>query len=198
MIKKELLTQKNIFEKKELMNFKDYLGVVNQYIIDNFDKNTSSTIEAGENPPFSTKMLNHYNIFLFPNQHIHKLYMSVKEIIDNKNENKNRYYIRGWLNYYNRGQYLDWHQHWCIDRRSYHGFFCVDVENSYTCYRYKDGENVFVNCENGMLVLEKTYNNVHRTSDWFHETPRITVAFDIHPLDVVLSKQDQINYWNPI
>lgn len=197
-MKKELLIQNNIFDKEELIGFKTYLQSVNQYLINNFDKNSVSKIVAGENPPFSTKILDYYNLFSFPNLYVHKLFMSIKQIIDDKKENKDRYYIRGWLNYYDRGQYLDWHQHWCIDRRSYHGFFCVDVENSYTCYRYKDGENVFVNCENGMLVLEKIYNNVHRTSDWFRETPRITVAFDIHPLDVVLTKHDKTNYWNPI
>jgi len=192
-----LIVEDDVFEEQELQDFKEYLVKVNEYLQINYPKNLETKI-GNENYPFSTKILDYYNLFLFPNPHIYKLYRKVRKIVYEDGGENNRYFIRCWLNFFNRGQYLDWHKHWCVNRKSYHGFFCVEVENSYTDYKFNDGKILSITGKNNRIVIGKTYNNLHKTSEWEYEYPRITLAFDIHPVEVILEKQDKSNYWNPL
>ena len=36
---------------------------------------------------------------------------------------------------YKEGDFIDWHTHWPKEKNTWHGFFCVDCEPSYTTYR---------------------------------------------------------------
>ena len=126
---------------------------------------------------------------------------------------KEQYMIQCWLNFYRKGEFIDWHRHWPMDAKGYHGFLCVSCEPSKTTYRLpaKHGvqipteliektewETVDVESKNGLLVLSESAGDMHRTWPWeFHDRDRITIAFDIVPKPH-FNPEAWLNHWVPL
>jgi hypothetical protein len=142
---------------------------------------------------------NSYNLFLYPFYGFPELYSEIRNIFNSTCIVKTPHYIQGWLNYNKLGQNLGWHRHWSgVTNNSIHGVFCVDVKDSKTTYQYIDNQQIEeVYCEDNLLVMANSNNNLHKTSDWNYETPRITIAFDIHPIEN-LQNRLWINHWTPL
>jgi hypothetical protein len=117
------------------------------------------------------------------------------------------------MNYYKKGEFIDWHRHASEDVGGWHGFFCLDAEpDSYTSYRWpnddsRKGLTLDVESKNGLIVLGRSNLDLHKSSEWQHEDrARITIAFDILPVSYIKDvcsnamKNDPyyINHWIPI
>lgn len=147
-----------------------------------------------------------YNLFLYPFPEFYDLFFQIKEMFYDKldiEEHDESYYIQSWLNFYWEGDFIDWHSHWPPYVKSWHGYYCVDVEPSKTSYKLEEsGKIIHVQNEDNLLVLSKSLDDQHRTWPWEYEHPRITIAFDILPASNILNFQGENkmgkNHWIPI
>lgn len=166
----------------------------------------------GESASSVSKYYAYYNYLMMPCAGMSKLFNNIRDTFIDCNNHAydgnppdTEYYIQCWLNYYNTGEFIDWHSHLTPQARSWHGFYCVDVEpNSSTQYRH--GIDEFeIKSKNNMLVIGKSCDDMHRSSDWMEEKPRITVAFDIVPwqnttgfLGKIKNENGNLHYWIPL
>lgn len=186
-----------VHTKKLSLNVKDIKRScieMNRIVHKNFAVTESG---HGENTPISTKSYNNYNLLLYPFPGFHELYESIRQTFHSLNDNEQPHYIQCWLNFYEKGQFIDWHNHWSADKETWHGFYCVDVEpDSKTTYRLPDyPKDIDVPSEDNLLVISKSDGDMHRSSEWTHDRPRITIAFDIIPRQYV---EHHLNHWIPI
>lgn len=144
-----------------------------------------------------------YNLLTFPCNEFHQLYNEIstfwKECMPEHEGQKNQYYIQCWLNIFNEGQFIDWHSHWPKESNSWHGFYCVFSESSFTSYDYN--EKVFhVPSSDNMLILSRSAGDRHKSSPWKNKNhPRMTIAFDIVTKSEIMSKNvASFNHWIPI
>lgn len=171
---------------------------------------------------FQTEIYKQYNVLSYPLPEVHKLYSQIRDFFYECQKKhygkilKKNYYIQCWLNIYQRGHFLDWHNHATIRNGApsilpftWHGFFCVNVGNSVTSYKFQKKNIVDVQGTNNLLVLGVNNSDLHRTYPWTEDTPRITIAFDIVPENYVISSEDKLtdliskypylkNHWIPI
>lgn len=148
----------------------------------------------------TTKLYTEYNVLMYPFPEFHELYNEIARMFrevygfDGK-----KYYIQCWLNYYEKGEFIDWHDHWLPKQKAYHGFYCVDVEpNSKTSYALKDSDDIIdIPSKDNLLVLSKSDGDLHRSSEWLEERPRITIAFDIVPRESI-NPTGTVNHWIPL
>lgn len=153
----------------------------------------------------TTRLYSKYNYLLYPHFGMHEYYNEIKKLFHDVNTDDNQeYYIQCWVNFYYKGDYINWHGHWPTEAQSWHGFLCIDVEpNSFTTYRIIDEDNreFDVPSENNLLVISRSGRDRHRSSEWDHQDrPRITSAFDIVP-GWYLRKYKHYyaqNHWIPI
>lgn len=147
----------------------------------------------------STDLYERYNYLMYPSDEIHKLYTEIKTAFDSLKDDPNKkYYIQCWLNYYNKGDFIDWHCHWEKEKETWHGFYCLDCEPSFTSYKLpniKDPINIY--SEDNLMVISKSNGDEHRTWPWEYDKPRLTIAFDIVPYEYINYKQ-WTNHWLPI
>jgi hypothetical protein len=143
-----------------------------------------------------------YNLFTFPIEQLNKLYY---EIVKNtcKFLNKEKcYMLKSWLNVFRKGQKINWHSHWGPQFKVWHGFYCVNTEESYTEYSIPNVKDIIkVKSENGLLVFGKSDGDLHKSSEWQNnEVPRITIAFDVVPIDALKQTKNyklDINHFIP-
>lgn len=146
--------------------------------------------------PATTQIYNKYNLLLFPFDGFYDFYVQLCKTFNKFVDDNEKYYIQCWVNVYKHGEYLDWHKHFEVEDNAWHGFFCVDAEDSKTSYKLPNGEQVDVPSKNGKLVISKSAGDLHRTYPWPHEDrERLTVAFDIVPWHKV---GWGINHWVPL
>jgi hypothetical protein len=202
--------------KKSVSELYDIIKV---HFQDNKDHNGQSTLDA--------ELYSKYNLLMYPFPEIHQLYSEIQKnfklcLVDSDSSQNENYFIQCWLNYFYKGQYIDWHGHTKVDMNCWHGFFCLDTEpNSYTSYKWPLDQArkdliVDVPSKNGTLVFGKSNGDMHRSSEWINEDyPRITIAFDIVPsrflykfcvqdlpepkyLNAMKSDPIYVNHWIPI
>jgi len=149
----------------------------------------------------STKIYQHYNIFTYMVPEIANLYGCICSAYRDISESQDQCFIAGWLNIYNKGDYIDWHSHWDGSYGSWHGYYGLDVEPSTTSYRIPGVENqVDVINKNNQVIISPSDGDEHRTWGWEEDKPRITIAFDIVPAEKFTMKQikDWNNHWIPV
>lgn len=148
----------------------------------------------------STHVFNQYNLLMYPLDQFYELYFEIQKMYKEISQDDKQMYIQCWLNFYNKGQFIDWHGHWGSGAGSFHGFYCVDVEpNSFTSYKFSiDNEQKYVDVDskNNLLVMGRTDGDQHKSSEWQQDYPRITIAYDIVPKEYVPIKM--LNHWMPI
>jgi hypothetical protein len=139
-----------------------------------------------------------YNLLTFPNKELNKLYHSIQENIIPLLDADTTYVIKSWLNVYRAGQKIDWHGHWAEESKVWHGFYCAQVGDSATYYKIPEVKEVItVPSKEGLLVMGKSAGDKHRSSDWQDNAmPRITLAFDIIPIESINNKLS-VNHYLP-
>lgn len=162
-------------------------------------------VESGS---LSTVKWKEYNVFQFYNASIHKLYKEISNTVKEACEyygvdfEKQNYYIQGWFNITHTGKgKLDWHDHGGPFAPHFHGYYCVNAEPSITHYTINDGSKRIVdnvNKNNRLIISEM--GHPHAMGDWEWEGSRITIAYDIEPLNSLLSAGNSINeqHWIPL
>jgi hypothetical protein len=149
----------------------------------------------------TTKLYGAYNLLMYSYPQFHELFQEIVTMFrDLYGDDGKKYYIQCWLNVYEKGEFIDWHDHWLPQQKAYHGFYCVDVEpDSKTSYALCDDDEIIdVPSRDNLLVISKSDGDLHRSSEWHDETrPRITIAFDIVPRESI-NPEGWLNHWIPI
>ena len=155
----------------------------------------------GGQATMTTKLFSQYNVLMYPYPQFHELFTEIETMFrEVYGYDGKKYYIQCWLNVYEKGEFIDWHDHWLPQQKAFHGFYCVDVEpNSSTSYALCDDEDIIdIPSKDNMLVLSKSDGDLHKSSEWHDETrPRITIAFDIVPRESI-NVEGWLNHWIPI
>lgn len=141
-----------------------------------------------------------YNTLLYPLPEFHALYEGIREMFHMVNDQPDeKFYMQCWLNFYRTGEFIDWHGHWEPEFKSWHGFYCVSGKGSCTTYKLPPDheKEVAIPTVLNQIVLSKSDGDLHRSSDWNEDYPRITIAFDIVPGRLLISTSD-LNHWIPI
>jgi hypothetical protein len=155
--------------------------------------------EYGGISGYGAQLYTKYNLLLYPFDGFHDLYTEIKTMFHEICKEENQYYIQCWFNYYNEGDFIEWHDHWRTATIGWHGFFCVDVEPSKTSYIIPVArDQINVESKDNLLVIGKSAGDKHRTWPWTEtDRPRITLAFDIIPRQCIQPGR-WLNHWMPI
>lgn len=172
--------------------FKLYDYVKENFSEDKKDYDGQSQVES--------QLFTKYNLLLYPLPGFYELYERIRTtfVESYPNLDASDYYIQSWVNFYRKGDFIDWHYHWPDEANAYHGFYCVDTHPSHTSYIYEDHDIQFdIESRDDRLVMSKSYRERHRTWPWDADRPRITIAFDIVPR-AHIKPFEWANHWIPI
>lgn len=169
---------------KELRYYSDimYDIIKTHFKSDKTDYNGQSTL--------TTKLFTKYNLLMYPFPIFHELYCEICNAFylchaDLFKKKPEKHYMQCWLNYYRKGEFIDWHGHQKSELQAWHGFLCVDTEpGSSTSYKWKENLDKIIEIpsKDGLIVIGPSNGDLHRSSEWeFEDRPRITIAFDIMP-----------------
>jgi len=164
----------------------------------------------------TTKLYSQYNLMMYPQPEFHELFLEIQKYFHELANPTEPHYAQFWLNFYTNGEYIDWHHHWPMSYKAWHGFYCVNSENpeSKTTYRVPPAngmqiknpekhEEVEIISKNNLLVISPSAGDQHRSWPWEgNGEPRITIAFDIVPRSQFNKESNpatkQKNHWIPI
>lgn len=170
-------------------------------IREKYSKLNQTYQDNGKNP-LGGKFHLHYNTFLFPYPEFSKLFFQIRDCFKEIRDPGKTYYLQSWLNVFEDNGFFDWHSH-SDDQNAWHGYFCVNANNSITQYEFDDGlfisKDISINNKDGLLVIGRCGNDRHRTQrEWDQEIPRVTIAFDISPEHGLGHLSNLENHWIPI
>lgn len=157
------------------------------------DSNSISTIKWRE-----------YNVFQFHIEEVYNLYRAVGEMVREACDyysldfDKQKFMLQGWFNInYSHSGKLDWHEHGGRGAPDFHGYYCVNAEPSTTHYRVFDNNVENHNVNNRAILSEM--GHPHAMGDWDWEGPRITIAYDVIPLEMLITHAPhQEQHWIPL
>ncbi len=199
------------FPNIDLKSFKVFLENLElQMLNGNFQGISSQEATSKQKESMSTYFASLYNIFLIPNKDLYELLKSLRVMTKEActysgiDFELQRYYIWGWLNIdYNDESTaslddfsgLSFHDHFGGHGAPFfHGYYAVNAENSYTPYLI-NGVDLFENKNiNGRAIVSET-GHPHTRGIWKEADRRITVAYDIAPLDSI---KEMDNKWIPL
>jgi len=176
---------KFLFEKQdEILSGK--IGNIPADLLANFNATNGAATQLGT----------YYNVFTFENEGIQKLKSALKDMtIEACNYygidfSSNDFKIHGWFNVDYKFDSVSispkqdnrfYHDHMNGEGAPvFHGYYSINAEPSITYYKINnlnDFENVNVN---NRAILSET-GHPHGRDDWYQDTPRITLAYDIAP-----------------
>jgi len=149
------------------------------------DSNSISTIKSRE-----------YNAFKMYYPFIHDLYSSVVDMTREAckyyevDYNSQKFVCQAWFNINNneKGGKLNWHDHVHPDSKVFalHGYYSVNAEPSETHYNINGDIKINNNINNRALLSVVGFP--HAMSNWDFDGPRITIAYDVLPLNMLLQK----------
>ena len=145
-----------------------------------------------------TLIFKQYNVFLYPYNQFYELFHEIKDAFKFLSKPTEPHYMQAWINVYQRGEYIDWHNHWLAGMGVWHGFYCVDVERepSHTLYDLPGRDEIIqIDSYDNLLVIGKSEDDKHKSSEWNNEHPRVTIAFDIVPAKHI---DWGLNHWIPV
>lgn len=155
----------------------------------------------------STVKWTEYNVFQFYHSSLHKLYTNISDMVkeacdyyelDFKAQN---YYIQGWFNInHSKVGKLDWHDHGKPYAPQFHGYYCVSAEPSVTHYRlFNSDDNVVANHNINNRAIVSEMGHPHAMGDWDWDGPRITIAYDIIPGEMLQNNEHAPQqHWIPL
>lgn len=149
--------------------------------------------------PGITGLFRYYNLLMYPLPGFNKLYFTIQKFFYELHPLEDEYYIQCWLNFYEKGDSIDWHHHWAPVHKGWHGFLCVSVPGpSGTEYRLPGEEKIhYIESKENLMVLSRSDGDLHRSTECQTREPRITIAFDIIPRSS-LKPDGLLNHWIPI
>jgi hypothetical protein len=172
--------------------------------VDTMENDDKFWIESGS---LSTVKWREYNVFQLYHAGLNTLYKAISDTVKEACKyydvdfDKQQYYVQGWFNINNAevGK-LNWHDHGGPFAPHFHGYYCVNAEPSITHYKLFNDDNQIVdnvNKNNRMIVSEM--GHPHAMGDWQWSGSRITVAYDIEPLESLVSNNMTVEqHWIPL
>jgi hypothetical protein len=199
-----------------LESFTEYLEIKHLEILNNSlpEENSLTDILVRKYNYYSnapTKLNQRYNIFKFDNKDIREIYKELKNCIEEAclyygyDFEAMDYRVRGWFNHDSKTKSIShdplknsrlFHDHLGgHGAPDFHGYYCVNAEPSSTYYKINNEtlhENK--NLNNRLVVVEN--GHPHSRGDWNEDSFRITIAYDIVPLDRLIEQGvDQKTHW---
>lgn len=194
------------FVKQTNINTKELTDTclnINKYLGSYLDEHDDNYVDNSFLAPLSTRCYNQYNLLCFIKPPLHSVFKNIKElfadIVGNDIDEK-EYFIQCWLNVFSEeSPGLGWHSHFEDELDAYHGFLVVNsTSNTYTEYKKPDNSTFKIPSKEGLLVMTKSYNDLHRTSPLRKGENRITIAFDIVNSNSLEDYTYQSSHWIPI
>lgn len=152
---------------------------------------TEQDVAFKESESVSTMRWRQYNAFQFHTEEVYNLYLAVSSMVREACEyyeidfDKQKFMTQAWFNInHAKGGKLDWHEHSPSGAPNFHGYYSVSAEPSETHYLAFDEYKVNVNKNNRAVLSEM--GHPHAMGSWNWDGPRITLAYDITPLDNLL------------
>jgi len=143
-----------------------------------------------ESGSISTMKWREYNVFQFHTKEIYNLYLAVGKMVREACEyygidfDSQQFMLQGWFNINHSGNgKLDWHEHGGEGAPNFHGYYCVSAEPSQTHYVTFDEFKINENKNNRAILSEM--GHPHAMGNWDWDGARITIAYDIQPLDLL-------------
>ena len=160
-------------------------------------------VESGS---ITTVKWREYNVFQFYSPEIFNVFKAISELVKEAcdyyeiNFDDQKYMVQGWfnINFSNVGK-LDWHDHGAPGVNSFHGYYCVNAEPSITQYKiFNRDDNMFDNINKNNRAILSEMGHPHAMGDWHWDGPRITLAYDILPLDHLIKGNFIEQHWVPL
>jgi hypothetical protein len=149
----------------------------------------------------STMNWRSYNVFQFYHPSINNLFNSVRDMTKQAcnyyeiDYDAQKYYTAGWFNInYKKVGKLNWHDHFRMGAPAFHGYYSVSAEPSITHYSVFDKYVSNINKNNRAILSEM--GHPHAQGDWDWDGPRITIAYDVLPMDKINYEWEQ--HWIPL
>lgn len=171
--------------------------------IENLGSN-EAWLESGS---LSTVKWREYNVFQFYSPEIYNVFKAISEVVREACEyyeidfEKQKYMVQGWfnINYSDTGK-LNWHDHGGPYAPHFHGYYSIKAEPSTTYYQIKDGSDRVAENENkNNRLIVSEMGHPHAMGDWSWDGPRITLAYDIVPLEFLVAEPLTIQqHWIPL
>jgi hypothetical protein len=151
-----------------LLNF-DYIKENQKEIIQELKISQNNLNSFGVFDP--TKAYIYYNIFgvSSPSKHMYVIFKKIRDIVREKIPNE-MIWIQSWLNYQDYDEVLDWHNH----SSSWHGYICIEPQDTVTEFEDWEIEN---ECGNIYFGPGKHLHRVVNKSNYSGK--RITIGYDI-------------------
>tara|TARA_Y100000589_G_C26939565_1_gene541788 strand:+ start:159 stop:782 length:624 start_codon:yes stop_codon:yes gene_type:complete len=166
------------------------------------DEQNDDYVDDSYIAPLSTRCYNQYNLICFVKPPLHAVYSIVRDTfrqIVGRNVGSKDYFMQCWLNIFSeKSPALGWHSHFEEEIDAYHGFLVVKANNSYTEYKKPDNSKFKVTSKDGLLVMTKSFQDLHRTSPVEKGETRITIAFDIVTSKSLSNYNYVSTHWIPI
>lgn len=152
----------------------------------------------------STMKWRQYNVFQFHIDGIYELYKAVGDMVREACKHydidfdEQKFMIQGWFNVNESGNgKLNWHEHGGPGAPDFHGYYCVSAEPSSTHYIVFDKEIENINKDNRAILSEM--GHPHAMGSWDWEGKRITVAYDVTPLETLkIAGYENEQHWIPL
>jgi hypothetical protein len=172
--------------------------------VDELNEKDKAWLSSGS---ISTVKWTEYNVFQFYHPSLHKLYKSISDMVRDAceyygvNFAEQNYYIQGWFNVnHAKVGKLDWHDHGKPYAPQFHGYYCVSAEPSVTHYRlFNSDEGIIDNHNINNRAIVSEMGHPHAMGDWDWEGPRITIAYDIIPGEMLqYNEHAPQQHWIPL
>jgi hypothetical protein len=161
-------------------------------------------VESGS---LSTVKWREYNVFQFSSPEVYKVFKAISEATREACEyygidfDAQQYMVQGWFNInHSEVGKLNWHDHGGPYAPHFHGYYCISAEPSITHYQINDGTSRVVdnvNKNNRMVISEM--GHPHAMGDWNWDGARITLAYDIEPMQSLIDNPGTIEqHWIPL
>lgn len=157
-----------------------------------------------------TASLSYYNLFFSQQEDIKKLAIHLNELLTEActyygiDYDSHKWGLQGWFNKQSKETMWDvspidnndkWHEHQDgSGAPKFHGYFCVNAEPSVTVYMVnKDPENIKVNVNKNNRAVLSEVGHPHGMGNWRVDGDRLTIAYDIIPIEDLPEKEH--NSW---
>lgn len=149
-----------------------------------------------------------YNVFQFSNDSIYNLYKALRSLTKEACEyyeidyDSSQFMIHGWFNVDSKKDFdkktSSYHDHSGGKGAPYfHGYYCVNAEPSSTFYKI-NREEPFENVnKNNRAILSET-GHPHAIGGFDFGMDRITIAYDISPLNLITGGGHEEQIWIPL
>lgn len=192
----------DIIMNNDLEKLIDFLRIKQEQILNNeipgFPESELKKYNKVNGP--TTQLGDYYNIFdkeNFGNDALRDLHRELRQLTKDACEYYNidyeaqEYIIHGWFNFDFKTEgesgvsplnhEENFHDHMAGEGAPYfHGYYCVNAEPSSTWYKI-NGIDLFENVNKNNRAIVSETGHPHGRDDWYEDSPRITIAYDIKP-----------------